>query len=112
MPLEYSFVLFTIFFLFSGGDSRFNLKQSIGCSVLGEQSTSWLYQQTKALYDSGVKLTSSGDQPFILKLFLGITKDYAKSAHVSKMPLYFSDDSFTPLKTGESGRRMDAKVTI
>ena len=106
------FFSFSLFFLFSGGDSRFNLEQNIGCSVVGEQSTSWLYQQTKALYDSGVMLTFSDDQPFILKLFFGKTKDDAKLAHVSKMSLYVSDDSFTPLKIGETDRRMDSKAKI
>ena len=59
-----------------------------------------------------MKLTYFGDQPLILKLFLGITKIDAKSAHVSEMPMFTSDDSLDPLKVGENGRWMDGKVNI
>ena len=57
---------------------------------MGNKSTHWLYQQTKRLSDFGVKLTYSGDQPFLLRLILGIDADYG-TKYPSKMPMYLAD---------------------
>ncbi len=87
------------FAIFRGHDSRFVLENSIGWTVVGKQESGWLYQETKQLVEMGVKVSYSGDQPFLLKLGLGITKDDVKE-YPSKIPLYVGKNStHTPLST-------------
>ena len=80
-----------MFACFRGHDSRFVLEQNVGHSVLGDNSTCWLYQQTKELSENGVKLTYSGDQPFLPRLVSGITTDNA-TEYPSKIPMYLSQN--------------------
>ena len=56
---------------------------------LGSQEAEWLYSQTKELNDMGVSVTYSGDQPFLLRLILGISVDYN---YKSMAPMYFDDE--------------------
>ena len=77
---------------------------------LGQKETGWLYEQTKHLHDLGVKLTYSGDQPFLLRLVLGISNDYHTR---SMLPLYLSEDS--PDVRGcdpSTGLRSDVKLNF
>ncbi len=57
---------------------------------MSKNSTNWLYKQTKRLGAFEVKLTYSGDQPFLLRLILGIEADYG-TVYPSKMPMYLAD---------------------
>ena len=75
------------FAIFRGHDSRFILENNIGCSVLGKPETGWLYQQTEQLNQMGIKVTYSGDQPFLLRLIMGISK-VDSNENTSKKPLY------------------------
>ena len=68
-----------------GKDSGFMLDQNVGEVTLGNNSTSWLYLQTRRLSDLGVELTYSGDQLFLLRLIVGIDADYGTKCP-SKMP--------------------------
>ena len=87
------------FAIFRGHDSRFILENNIGCSVLGKQETGRLYQQTEQLNQMGIKLTYSGDQPFLLRLIMGISKDDSNE-FTSKIPLYVGrNDSQKPIST-------------
>ena len=64
------------FAVFQGHDSRYLLEQNVGYRVLGEQESAWLYEQTKQLHDLGVIIAYSGDQPFLLRLWMGISIDH------------------------------------
>ena len=58
--------------MFAGHDSRFAMEQNLGPTQVGVQKSGWLYQQTKTLVeDYKVKLTLSGDQPFVMRLVNG-----------------------------------------
>lgn len=101
--------------LLLGHDSRFNLESNLGCTVIGDQETSWLFQQTKTLHELGARVTYTGDQPFLLRLILGITNDSGNDS-ASKMPLYLSDEcnqKMTPLSVHpETHQRTDVEVTF
>ena len=78
------------FAVFQGDDSRFGLEQNVATAkYLGSQEAEWLYSQTKELNDMGVNVTYSGDQPFLLRLILGISVDYNYN---SMAPMYFDDE--------------------
>ena len=55
------------FAAYRGKDSRFALEQNVGYEKVGDQTSGWLFKQTVALRELGVKLTFSGDNPFLLR---------------------------------------------
>ena len=55
------------FAAYRGKDSRFALEQNVGYENVGDQTFGWLFKQTVALRELGVKLTYSGDNPFLLR---------------------------------------------
>ena len=55
------------FAAYRGKDSRYALEQNVGYEKVGDQTSGWLFKQTVALRELGVKLTSSGDNPFLLR---------------------------------------------
>ena len=55
------------FAAYRGKDSRFALEQNVGYEKVGDQTSGWLFKQTVALRELGVKLTYSGDNPFLLR---------------------------------------------
>ena len=58
--------------MFAGHDSRFAKEQNLGSTQVGVRKSGWLYQQTKTLdEDLKVKLTLSGNQPFLMRLVNG-----------------------------------------
>ena len=62
----------TVLLMLAGHDSRFAMEQNLGSTQVGVQKSGWLYQQTKTLVeDFKVKLTLSGDQPFVMRLVNG-----------------------------------------
>ena len=93
---------------YRGKDSRFAMEQNLGPTIAGDQSSGWLYQKTSELSDRGVKLTYSGDTPFLLRLILGIS---CETNFESKMPLHIPDNSFLPTNCHpETGLRTDLKI--
>ena len=93
---------------YRGKDSRFAMEQNLGPTIAGDQSSGWLYQKTLELSDRGVKLTYSGDTPFLLRLILGIS---CETNFESKMPLHVPDSSFLPTNCNpETGLRTDLKI--
>ena len=93
---------------YRGKDSRFAMEQNLGPTIAGDQSSGWLYQKTSELSDRGVKLTYSGDTPFLLRLILGIS---CETNFESKMPLHVPDNSFLPTNCHpETGLRTDLKI--
>jgi hypothetical protein len=85
------------------------LDENLGWKVLGDQETAWLYSQTKTLHQLGVEVTYSGDNPFLLRLVLGVAND---DTHSSRMPLFVAPDADLPptMVDGNSGRRHDVIV--
>lgn len=63
----------------------------------------------------GARVTYTGDQPFLLRLILGITKDDGND-HPSKIPLYLSEEcnqKITPWTVHpESKQRTDVEITF
>ena len=55
------------FAAYRGKDSRYALEQNVGYEKIGDQTSGWLFKQTVALRELGVKLTYSGDNPFLLR---------------------------------------------
>ena len=99
--------------MFTGHDGRWLLEQNVGYLELGEQDSSWLYQQTKQLHDAGVLLTYSGDQPFLNRLLIGTSVDHMESEeNPSKLQMYLgNDDSVKPETVHEkSGHRGDVRL--
>ena len=98
---------------YRGKDARFPLEQNFGPTIVGRQETGWLYQQTKELDSLGVKVTYSGDSPFLLRLILGISNERARE-FPSKLPIYVKDSEqhkFLPTTCHPTtGRRTDAVV--
>ena len=100
---------------YRGKDARFPLEQNFGPTILGHQESGWLYQQTKELHTAGVKLTYSGDSPFLLRLVLGVNCEKT-NATPSLLPLYVEDSktdptTFLPTKCHPvTGRRMDVEI--
>lgn len=83
---------------FRGKDSRFVLEQNIGPTIVGDQTSGWLYSQTKQLSQLGVRVTYSGDSPFLNRLILGTSSD-ACSDCPSKLSLYVGDNvTYLPTK--------------
>ena len=76
---------------YRGKDNRFALEQNLGPTVVGEQDSGWLYKQTLALHRAGVKLTYSGDSPFLLRLVLGNSNEISRE-YPSMLPMYVSND--------------------
>ena len=103
-----------IYFVLVGHDSRWLLEKNVGYSILGEQESSWLYRQTKELYEAGVLITYSGDQPFLNRLFIGTSTDHMQSEECqSKMPMYMepNDNTIRPETVNEkSGERCDVPI--
>ena len=73
------------------------MEQNLGNSVVGDQKTGWLFRHTQKLRKFGVKLTYSGDTPFLLKL---ITRHAVDTANIcpTDVALYF-DMAKKPLPT-------------
>ena len=98
---------------YRGKDARFPLEQNFGPTIVGRQETGWLYQQTEKLDSLGVKVTYSGDSPFLLRLILGISNERARE-FPSKLPIYVKDNeqhTFLPTTCHPTtGRRTDAAV--
>ena len=55
------------FAAYRGKDSKYALEQNVGYEKNGDQTSGWLFKQTVALRELGVKLTYSGDNPFLLR---------------------------------------------
>ena len=55
------------FAAYRGKESRFALEQNVGYEKVGDHTSGWLFKQTVALRELGVKLTYSGDNPFLLR---------------------------------------------
>lgn len=73
---------------FLGKDTRLNMDLNLGSdAVVGEKG--WLYRETKALSELGVKITLSGDTPWLLRLLNGNSSE--KKDSLSHMSLYISD---------------------
>ena len=84
------------------------MEQNLGPTIAGDKSSGWLYQKTSELSDRGVKLTYSGDTPFLLRLILGIS---CETNFESKMPLHIPDNSFLSTNCHpETGLRTDLKI--
>ena len=98
---------------YRGKDARFPMEQNFGPTIVGRQETGWLYKQTKELHSLGVKVTYSGDSPFLLRLILGISNERARE-FPSKLPIYVKDSeqhTFLPTTCHPTtGRRTDAVV--
>ena len=67
------------------------MEQNFGPTVIGNQVTGWLYQETLKLHQLGAKLTYSGDSPYLLRLILGAGSEL-ENKYPSKLPLYVEDD--------------------
>ena len=93
------------FVCFRGKDNRYGLEQNVGFQIVGEQKSGWLFNQTTKLRNSGVKLTFSGDDPFLHRLVARESSDLSNK-FPSDMSIYFGT-SATPLPTdvGEDGLR-------
>ena len=101
------------FLAYRGKDARFPMEQNFGPTVVANQATGWLYQQTFALHQLGVKITYSGDSPYLLRLILGAASEM-ESKYASKLPLYVEDDQqleFLPTNVHDvTKRRTDVAV--
>ena len=99
------------FSAFRGKDSRFVLEQNIGPIIAGDQETGYLYKQTNELCDRGVKLTYSGDNPFLYRLVIGCDSDQSKK-FPSDLALYVGENpDYLPFTTHKTtGRRLDVEV--
>lgn len=64
-----------IFAAFYGKDNRYNMEENVGWSTIGDQTTAWLYQQTRELHSEGVKIVISGDSPYVSRLIVGVSND-------------------------------------
>ena len=83
------------FCVYRGKDSRYALEQNVGFETVGDQTTGWLFQQTSALMEQGVKLTYSGDSPFLYRLVTEVSSD-AGAQFPTNLALYFGTAE-TPL---------------
>ena len=90
-----SSIPYKIFAAFRGKDSRFAMEQNLVPSVAGSQETGWLFQQTQTLRHFGVKVTCSGDTPFLNRLIIAAGNDISRD-HPSSMALYVEDKEFVP----------------
>ena len=96
------------FAAYRGKDSRFAMEQNLGPTLAGVQESGWLFNKTLELSNRGVKLTYSGDSPFLIRLVLGITNE---TSTPSKIPLHVTDSEYTPtLCDPETGLRSDVVV--
>ena len=107
------------FAVYYGKDSRFGMEENLGCTVAGDETTGWLYMQTKRLHDLGVILTYTADSPFISRIILGIASDKSSP---TLMPVYIPfektpastdnrEDIFLPGAThAETHRRFDLDI--
>jgi hypothetical protein len=92
-----------------GKDTRYVLEHNIGWSVVGQQTSGWLYSHTKKLCELGAIVTYSGDAPFLERLIKGVvTAERVKS----KAPLYIDlhDDFYTTKVHEISKKRTDLVV--
>jgi hypothetical protein len=95
---------------FRGKDSRFALEQNLGPTVVGDQKSGRLYQQTKELRRLGAKLTFSGDTLFLLRLILGKSNEKA-NAYPSRLPLHVTDTTLLPTTCHpDTGKRTDLEI--
>ena len=101
------------FLVYRGKDSRFPMEQNFGPTVIGNKVTGWLYQQTLKLHQLGVKISYSGDSPYLLRLILGAGSEL-ENKYPSKLPLYVEDakqHTFLPTTVHPvTKRRTDAVV--
>ena len=86
------------------------MDQNFGPTTLGVQESGWLYRETKQLQNMGVKITYSGDSPFLNRLVLGISSELS-SDHPSHIPVYVSEKNFLPTSCSDSdGKRTSLEV--
>ena len=96
------------FAAYRGKDSRFAMEQNLGPTLAGVQESGWLFNKTFELSNRGVKLTYSGDSPFLIRLILGITNE---TSSPSRMPLHVTDPQYTPTKCDpKTGLRSDVAI--
>lgn len=74
------------------------MEQNIGCDVVGDQNSSWLFRQTKSLHLAGATVSYSGDTPFLLHLILGASSERA-TEFPTHLPLYIPAENDTCLPT-------------
>ena len=96
------------FAAYRGKDSRFAMEQNLGPTLAGVQESGWLFNKTFELSNRGVKLTYSGDSPFLIRLILGITNE---TSSPSRMPLHVTDPQYTPTTCDpKTGLRSDVAI--
>ena len=81
------------FAAYRGKDSRFAMEHNLRPTLAGVQEPGWLFNKALGLSNRGVKLTYSGDSPFLIRLVLGITNETSSR---SRMPLHITDPQYTP----------------
>jgi hypothetical protein len=92
-----------------GKDTRYVLEKNIGCEVLGNQRSGWLFSQTEQLTNLGVIVSYSGDAPFIERITQGLVlSEYV----VSKLSVYIDDhhEYTTTTVNKETGLRTDVHI--
>ena len=81
------------FAAYSGKGSSFAMEKNRRPTLAGVQESSWLFNKTLELSNRGVKLTYSGDSPFLIRFILGLTNE---TLSPSRMPLHVTDPQYTP----------------
>jgi hypothetical protein len=97
------------FAAFYGKDTRFDIEENVGWALVGCQESGWLYQHTLTLDQLGVRITYSGDTPFLTRLVKGVASD---DVHVSRTPLFVDPKSNFRATTvhAVTGRRTDTEA--
>ena len=96
------------FAAYRGNDSRIAMEQNLGPTLAGVQESGWLFNKTLELSNRGVKLTYSGDSPFLIRLVLGITNE---TSSPSRLPLHITDPQYTPTTCDpKTGLRYDVAI--
>ena len=86
------------------------MEQNLGPSLVGVQTSGWLYNMTLNLASKGVHLTYSGDSPFLMKLFLGKSVE-SSNEFPTNIPVHVCDPTFLPtLCDVSTGLRTDVSV--
>ncbi len=93
---------------FLGKDTRVNMELNLGSdTVVGEKG--WLYRETSALVGLGVKITLSGDTPWLLRLVNGNSSE--KKDSLSNISLYVTDPDPDLVATAEKELRNNGKYS-
>ena len=82
--------------------------KNLGPTLAGVQESGWLFNKTLELSKKGVKITYSGDAPFLNRLVLGITNE---TTSPSRIPLHITDPEYIPTKCDpDTGLRSDVII--